>query len=52
MWTMNYNDTTAGLNGGVSANNTYVTITAIPEPNAAALLSGLGAIALMRRRRA
>ena len=52
MWTMNYNDTTAGLNGGVSANNTYVTITAIPEPNVVALLGGLGAIALIRRRRA
>lgn len=48
---MNYNDTTAGLNGGVSASSTYVTITAIPEPNVAALLGGLGAILLLRRRR-
>ncbi len=50
IWTMNYNDTTAGLNGGVSASNTYVTITAVPEPGAA-LLGGLGLLALLRRRR-
>ena len=52
LWTMNYNDTTAGLNGGISASNTYVTITAVPEPNVAALLGGLGTIVLLRRRRA
>jgi autotransporter-associated beta strand protein len=51
IWKLNYNDTTAGLNGGVSASNTYVTITAIPEPNVAALLGGLGTILLLRRRR-
>jgi autotransporter-associated beta strand protein len=51
IWKLNYNDTTAGLNGGVSASNTYVTITAIPEPNAAALLGGFGLLALLRRRR-
>ena len=51
IWKMNYNDTTAGLNGGVSASNTYITITAIPEPNVAALLGGLGMLALLRRRR-
>jgi fibronectin-binding autotransporter adhesin len=50
VWRLNYNDTTAGLNGGVSASNTYVTITAIPEPRAA-LLGGLGLLALLRRRR-
>lgn len=50
IWTMNYNDTTAGTNGGVSASNTYVTITAIPEPRAA-LLGAIGLIALLRRRR-
>jgi autotransporter-associated beta strand protein len=49
-WMINYNDTTAGLNGGVSGSNTYVTITAVPEPGAA-LLCGLGALALLRRRR-
>ena len=49
IWRMNYNDTTAGLNGGASVFNTYVTITAIPEPNVAALVGGLGM--LLRRRR-
>ncbi len=51
-WSLNYNDTTAGLNGGVSASNTYVTITAVPEPSSAALLGSLGMLALLRRRRA
>jgi autotransporter-associated beta strand protein len=51
IWKLNYNDTTAGLNGGVSASNTYVTIAAVPEPNVAALLGGLGTILLLRRRR-
>lgn len=51
IWRIDYNDTTAGANGGVSASNTYVTITAIPEPNVAALLGGLGVLALLRRRR-
>jgi hypothetical protein len=37
------------LNGGVGTN--YVTITAIPEANAAALLGGFGVLALLRRRR-
>ena len=50
-WMIDYNDTSAGANGGVSASNTYVTITAIPEPNVAALLGGLGVVALLRRRR-
>jgi len=49
-WVIKYDDSTAGLNGGVSSNNTYVTITAIPEPSAA-LLGGLGVLALLRRRR-
>jgi len=48
VWTIDYNDTTAGLNGGVG--NSYITITAVPEP-AAALLGGLGMLALLRRRR-
>ena len=51
IWRMNYNDTTAGLNGGASVFNTYVTITAIPEPNVAALVGGLGMLLLLRRRR-
>ena len=50
-WQIKYDDATAGLNGGVSASNTYVTITAIPEPNAAMLIGGLGMLALLRRRR-
>lgn len=47
-WRINYDDTTAGLNGGTGTN--YITITAVPEP-AAALLGGLGVLALFRRRR-
>jgi autotransporter-associated beta strand protein len=47
-WQIKYDDSTAGLNGGTGTN--YVTISAIPEP-AAALLGGLGVLALLRRRR-
>lgn len=47
-WIIDYNDTTAGLNGGLG--NTFITITAVPEPGAA-LLGGLGLICLLRRRR-
>jgi len=50
IWRMNYNDTTAGLNGGVSGSSKYVTITAIPELNVSAILSGLGMLLLFRRR--
>ncbi len=50
IWRMNYNDTTAGLNGGVSVSSKYVTITAIPELNVSAILSGLGMLLLLRRR--
>ena len=48
LWKINYFDTTAGLNGGTGTS--FVTITAIPEPRAA-LLGGLGLLALLRRRR-
>lgn len=49
-WLINYNDTTGGENGGTYSN--FVTITAVPEPNAAMLVGGLGMLALLRRRRA
>jgi fibronectin-binding autotransporter adhesin len=48
LWEIDYNDGSAGLNGGSGTN--YVTITAVPEP-AAALLGGIGLLALLRRRR-
>lgn len=48
-WLINYDDTSAGsLNGGAFAN--AVTLTVVPEPGAA-LLGGLGLLALLRRRR-
>jgi autotransporter-associated beta strand protein len=48
-WRIDYNDTSAGaVNGGLYSN--AVTLTVIPEP-AAALLGGLGLLALLRRRR-
>jgi hypothetical protein len=48
LWQINYNDALAGLNGGTQAN--FITITAIPELSAAALL-GLGIMGLLVRRR-
>ncbi|MEY3898009.1 MAG: hypothetical protein RLZZ214_3530 [Verrucomicrobiota bacterium] len=49
-WQIDYNDGSAGLNGGTG--DTFVTITAVvPEPNAAMLVGGLGMLALLRRRR-
>ncbi len=48
IWKINYNDDTAGLNGGVGS--LYVTVTAIPEPGAA-FIGSLGMLALLRRRR-
>lgn len=53
-WLINYNDTTGGTNftGDLTGSN-FVTMTvvdAIPEPSVA-LLGGLGALALLRRRR-
>jgi fibronectin-binding autotransporter adhesin len=47
-WQIDYNDTSFGLNGGIGTS--FVTITAVPEPGAA-LLGGLGLLALLRRRR-
>lgn len=47
-WLINYDDTTAGLNGGTGS--AFVTITAVPEP-AAAVLGAFGLLALLRRRR-
>ncbi len=51
-WLFNYNDTDAGINytGDLGSATRFVTIT-VPEPNVAALLGGLGVIALLRRRR-
>jgi hypothetical protein len=51
LWMINYFDTTAGLNGGTTEDFSYVTITAVPEPNVIALLGGLGLLTLLRRRR-
>ena len=48
-WLLNYNDTSAGTNGGTGTS--FVTITAVPEPSAF-LLGGLGVLTLLRRRRA
>ncbi|MEY3898616.1 MAG: hypothetical protein RLZZ214_4138, partial [Verrucomicrobiota bacterium] len=50
IWSIDYNDTAAGLNGGTTSGASYVTITAVPEPKAA-LIGGLGLLALLRRRR-
>lgn len=47
LWQINYNGTLAGQNGGTQAN--FITITAIPELSAAALL-GLGIMGLLVRR--
>ncbi len=50
-WLIHYNDLTgAGTNGGTQSK--FVTITAVPEPDAATLVGGLGVLALLRRRRA
>jgi autotransporter-associated beta strand protein len=49
-WVFNYNDTLEGSNYTGDSAGTYVTMTVIPEPRAA-LLGGLGLLALLRRRR-
>lgn len=52
-WLFNYNDTTSGTNFiGDLTGTAYVTITAVPEPGTVALLGGMAALALLRRRRA
>jgi hypothetical protein len=55
IWKFNYNDTVAGGNYGTDAvaggQDRFVTLTVVPEPNVAALLGGLGVLALLRRRR-
>jgi autotransporter-associated beta strand protein len=52
-WLFNYNDIAGGDNytSDQSGAGGYVTMTVIPEPNVAALLGGLGAMLLLRRRR-
>ena len=47
-WLIDYDNASAGLNGGTGSS--FVTITSVPEPGAA-LLGGLGLLALLRRRR-
>ena len=51
-WMFNYNDSAAGTNytGDLTGSN-FVTMTAVPEPDVAALLGGLGTIILLRHRR-
>lgn len=49
-WVIDYDDSSAGLNGGTTPGARYVTITAVPEP-ATTLLAGLGLLGLLRRRR-
>lgn len=49
IWMIDYNDTSAGLNGGTGTS--FVTVTAVPEPNTAMLFGGLGWFLVFRRRR-
>ena len=51
-WVFNYNDTVKGANFNSEAIGTsFVTLTAIPEPDVAMLLGGLGVMSLLFRRR-
>lgn len=51
LWLLNYDDIAPGTNFASEATGTsFVTMTVVPEPGAA-LLGGLGLLALMRRRR-
>ncbi|MCX8497302.1 MAG: autotransporter-associated beta strand repeat-containing protein [Akkermansiaceae bacterium] len=50
-WVIDYNDATAGLNGGTSTSNTFVTITAVPEPSIVSMILVVGAGLVLRRRR-
>jgi hypothetical protein len=51
-WIINYNDTTGGSNySSEQTLSKFVTLTAIPEPTVVTL-GGLGALLLLRRRRA
>jgi autotransporter-associated beta strand protein len=53
MWRINYGESTAGDNYfGSPVSGGFVNITAVPEPNVAALLGALGTLILLRRRRA
>ncbi len=53
LWRINYAETSGGDNfTGSTAGLNFVNITAIPEPNVAALLGALGTLILLRRRRA
>jgi autotransporter-associated beta strand protein len=53
IWRINYGESTAGDNYfGSPVSGGFVNITAVPEPNVAALLGALGTLILLRRRRA
>jgi autotransporter-associated beta strand protein len=51
-WRINYDDILGVGETSLSSGGTAVTLTVVPEPNVAALLGGLGMLALLRRRRA
>ncbi len=55
IWSFDYDDTTGGPNfsadQATGINARFVTLTAVPESNVAALFGGIGMLALLRRRR-